>query len=251
MMVEIGFSIPSELIFLLRVATRVVVLTGAGVSQESGLNTFRDAQVGLWAQYRPEDLATPEAFEKNPKLVWDWYALRRGQARAAQPNPGHYALSEMARQVPRLTLITQNVDGLHQRAGNVDVLELHGSLRRVKCFSCGQPAQGWDESAPEVPRCVSCGGLLRPDVVWFGEELPRQALNAAIEAARVADIFFSVGTSGLVQPAASLAMAAKHQKAVIVEVNAERTPLSVEADFVLLGQAGQILPALVQAAWLV
>jgi NAD-dependent deacetylase len=242
-------AISPKLVSLLRVASRVVVLTGAGVSQESWLHTFRDAQVGLWAQYRPEDLATPEAFAKNPKLVWDWYALRREQVKTVAPNPGHYALAEMARQVPKFTLITQNVDGLHQRAGNVEVIELHGSLRRVKCAACGQPTHEWAQTETETPRCAACGGLLRPDVVWFGEELPHEALAAAVEAARFADIFFSIGTSGLVQPAASLAMAAKHKNALVVEVNAEPTALSKEADFVLIGKSGEILPALVQAVW--
>lgn len=243
------FSIPAELISLLKVASRVAVLTGAGISQESGLPTFRDAQEGLWAQYQPEDLATPAAFAKNPQLVWDWYAMRREKAKTVQPNPGHYALAEMARQIRHFNLITQNVDSLHQRAGSVEVLELHGSLGRVKCAACGQPTQTWQESEGEVPRCAACGGWLRPDVVWFGEELPQRALEAAVEAARRADLFFSIGTSGLVQPAASLAMAAKYQKAVVVEVNATPTPLTELADFTLIGKAGEILPALVQAVW--
>lgn len=248
-MSELGVSILPELVSLLRVASRVAVLTGAGISQESGLPTFRDAQEGLWAQYQPEELATPEAFAKNPKLVWDWYAMRREKAKTVQPNPGHYALAEMARQVPHFNLITQNIDSLHQRAGSVEVVELHGSLGRVKCAQCGQAVSLWQENAGEVPRCTACGGLLRPDVVWFGEELPKRALDAAVEAARRADLFFSIGTSGLVQPAASLAMAAKYQKAVVVEINATPTPLSQLADFTLTGKAGEILPALVQAVW--
>jgi NAD-dependent deacetylase len=242
-------TIPRELVSLLRFASRVAVLTGAGVSQESGLRTFRDAQVGLWAQYRPEDLATPEAFAQNPKLVWDWYALRREKVKTVEPNPGHYALAEMARRIPKFTLITQNVDGLHQKAGNTDVIELHGSLQRVKCASCGIQAHEWNESAAAVPQCASCGKLLRPDVVWFGEELPRAALEAAVNAARSCDIFFSIGTSGLVQPAAALAIAAKHRNALVVEVNAEPTPLTEKADFVLPGKSGDILPTLVQAVW--
>ena len=202
-MSELGVSISPELVSLLKVASRVTVLTGAGISQESGLPTFRDAQVGLWAQYQPEELATPEAFAKNPKLVWDWYALRREMAKTAQPNPGHYALAEMARQVPHFNLITQNVDSLHQRAGSVEVLELHGSLGRVRCAQCGAATSAWKESEGEVPRCAACGGLLRPDVVWFGESLPRAQLEAAVGAARGCQVFLSIGTSGLVQPAAA------------------------------------------------
>jgi NAD-dependent deacetylase len=242
-------TIPPKLVSLLRVALRIVVLTGAGVSQESGLRTFRDAQVGLWAQYRPEDLATPEAFAKNPKLVWNWYAMRREKVKTVEPNPGHYALAEMARRVPGFTLITQNVDGLHQKAGSQDVIELHGNLQRVKCSECGMQAHGWDESTESVPQCPSCGGLLRPDVVWFGESLPREALEAAVAVARNSDVFFSIGTSGLVQPAAALAFAAKNRNALVVEVNAELTPLTEKADFSLLGKSGEILPVLVRAVW--
>jgi len=242
-------NFPLELLSFLRKARRVAALTGAGVSQESGLSTFRDAQVGLWAQYRPEDLATPEAFHRDPKLVWDWYALRREKARAVEPNPGHFALVEMEQRVPDFTLITQNVDGLHRRAGSVNVLELHGNLQWVKCSMCGEQAAGWDESGPDVPKCPRCGGLLRPDVVWFGESLPRNELEAAVEAARTCDVFFSIGTSGLVQPAASLAYAARERGALVVEVNAEPTPLTETVDFFLPGKSGEILPALVKAVW--
>jgi NAD-dependent deacetylase len=245
----VEISIPPELVSLLRVASRVVALTGAGVSQESGLRTFRDAQVGLWAQYRPEDLATPEAFQQNPKLIWDWYAMRREKVKAVEPNPGHYALAEMAQRFPSFTLITQNVDGLHQKAGNTDVIELHGNLRRAKCSACGMQAEGWKESVDGVPQCISCGGLLRPDVVWFGESLPRDALEAAVIATRNSDVFFSIGTSGLVQPAAALAIAAKNQNALVIEINAEPTPLTERTDFFLLGKSGEILPALVRAVW--
>ncbi len=241
--------IPLKLVSLLRTASRVVVLTGAGVSQESGLRTFRDAQVGLWSQYRPEDLATPEAFQQNPKLVWDWYALRRETVKAVEPNPGHYALVEMAGRIQNFTLITQNVDGLHKKAGSTGVIELHGNLQRVKCSMCGMQADGWDESAGSVPQCPACGGLLRPDVIWFGESLPRKALEAAVEAARNCDAFFSIGTSGLVQPAAALAFAAKNRNALVVEINAQLTPLTEKADFSLNGKSGEVLPALLQAVW--
>jgi NAD-dependent deacetylase len=242
-------EIAPALISLLRSAERVAVLTGAGVSQESGVPTFRDAQTGLWSQYRPEDLATPEAFARNPKLVWDWYAMRRQRVDSVQPNPGHFALAEMARHVACFSLMTQNVDGLHQQAGSPDVIELHGNIRRVKCFKCGKIARAWQDNGQEVPKCDACGGLLRPDVVWFGEVLPAPALEAAVKAAHSCQVFFSVGTSGLVQPAAGLAYAAREHGAALVEVNLEPTSLTPLADFFLQGKSGQILPRLVQAAW--
>lgn len=211
--------IPDRLITTLRSAVRVAALTGAGVSQESGLRTFRDAQTGLWAQYRPEDLATPEAFARNPKLVWDWYAMRRARSLEVQPNPAHFALVEMAKRIPDFTLITQNVDGLHARAGSPQVIELHGNIRRVRCSAACGVVESWREVPDGVPVCPTCGALLRPDVVWFGEALPREALERAVHAARTCQVFFSIGTSGLVQPAASLAYAARNQGALLVEVN--------------------------------
>jgi NAD-dependent deacetylase len=242
-------NFPDELISLLDTAKRAVALTGAGVSQESGLRTFRDTQSGLWAQYRPEDLATPEAFRRDPKLVWDWYAMRREKAKTVAPNPGHYALVEMARRIPDFILVTQNVDGLHRKAGNQDVIELHGNIERVKCFDCGKPAQAWEEAGEDVPCCQSCGGLLRPDVVWFGERLPLDELQRAVDAARNCQVFFSIGTSGLVQPAASLAYAARNRGGVVVEINAEPTPLTEKCHYVFHGKSGEILPELVRAVW--
>jgi NAD-dependent deacetylase len=240
---------PPELILFLKKATRVVALTGAGVSQESGLRTFRDAQAGLWAQYRPEDLATPQAFARDPKLVWNWYAHRRQAAKGSQPNPGHYALVEMERKIRDFTLITQNVDGLHHAAGSRNILELHGNILSVRCSECGEFAEDWHDEPNVVPRCPKCNGLLRPNVVWFEESLPREQLEAAIRAACACQVFFSVGTSGMVQPAASLASAAKNEGAVVVEVNAESTPLTSKADFAFQGKSGDILPDLVKAVW--
>lgn len=242
-------SFPLELIRFLTKATRVVALTGAGVSQESGLHTFRDAQSGLWAQYRPEDLATPRAFARDPKLVWDWYAHRRQAARGAQPNAGHYALAEMERKIPEFTLITQNVDGLHHAAGSKNILELHGNILNVRCSECGAFADDWQEEPGVVPRCAKCNGLLRPNVVWFEESLPREQLEAAIHAACSCQVFFSIGTSGVVLPAASLARAAKDEGAVVVEINAEPTPLTSKVDFAFHGRSGEILPELVKAVW--
>jgi NAD-dependent deacetylase len=240
---------PPELVSYLQKADRIAVLTGAGVSQESGLRTFRDAQTGLWAQYKPEDLASPEAFARDPKLVWDWYSWRREALKSARPNPGHYALVEMEKRVGRFTLITQNVDDLHRMAGSQSILELHGNLQRVRCSECGVLAETWGDDSEQVPRCEKCGGMLRPHVVWFGESLPRSELEAAVEAARTCQAFFSIGTSGLVQPAASLGYAAHNRGAVVVEINLEPTPLTPKVDFFFQVKSGEVLPQLVQAVW--
>ena len=240
---------PDDLISLLRVVAKLVALTGAGVSQESGLRTFRDAQTGLWAQYKPEELASPEAFRRDPKLIWDWYAWRREAVKGVRPNRGHYALAEIEKRAPKFTLITQNVDGLHSMAGNQNVLELHGNIQRVRCADCYTFTETWEDDTESVPRCRECSGLLRPDVVWFGEALPRDQLEAAVEAARSCDVFLSIGTSGVVQPAASLAFAAHNRGAVVIEINAEPTPLTSKADYVLEGKSGEILPGLVEAVW--
>jgi NAD-dependent deacetylase len=241
-------DIPSSLVEALRAAHAVAALTGSGISAESGVPTFRDVQDGLWARYRPEELATPQAFRRNPKLVWGWYAWRRRLVAQAMPNAAHLALVELERRVPRLTLITQNVDGLHQRAGSQAVVELHGNINRTKCFREGVVVEDWEDAGQSPPVCPRCGGLLRPDVVWFGEALPLGALQAAVEAAGTCQIFFSIGTSGLVEPAASLAYAALQRGALVVEVNPAATPLSDDA-ISLRGPAGQVLPALVQATW--
>ena len=241
--------IDSSLVQKYKMAQRIVVLTGAGVSQESGLRTFRDAQTGLWAQYKPHELASPEAFQRDPKLVWDWYAWRREAVKAVRPNPGHYALVDMERQTPQFTLITQNVDGLHRMAGSQNLLELHGNIQRVRCADCYTFTETWGDDSESVPRCQVCGGLLRPDVVWFGEALPLDQLEAAVEASRSCDMFFSIGTSGVVQPAASLGFAAHNRGAVVVEINAERTPLTPKANYFLQGKSGEILPEFVKAVW--
>jgi NAD-dependent deacetylase len=240
---------PAGLISYLRKSERFAVLTGAGVSQESGLRTFRDSQDGLWAKYKPTELASPEAFTRDPKLVWDWYAWRREAIKGVRPNRGHYALAEMESKTQNFTLITQNVDGLHRFAGSKNIHELHGNINRVRCSVCGAFAEEWGDDAESVPACIKCSGLLRPDVVWFGESLPRGELEAAVLAARNCQVFFSIGTSGVVQPAASLAFAAHNKGALVVEINAEPTPLTPKADFFLQGKSGEILPQLIKTVW--
>ena len=245
--------IPPDLIPLLRSARRVAVLTGAGVSKESGVPTFREAQTGLWEQYRPEDLVSIEAFRRAPGLVWEWHAWLRDLMRQAQPNPGHLALAELqarlARRGAQFTLITQNIDSLHQRAGNQLVIELHGNISRVICSRDRLPVERWPTTGPTPPPCPHCGAPLRPDVVWFGENLPIEALWAAKRAARESDIFLSIGTSGVVEPAASLPFVALGRGAVVVEINPDATPLTPNATYVLPGPSGQVLPELVKAVW--
>ena len=231
----------------LKKAQHVCVLTGAGISAESGIPTFRDALTGLWANFNPEDLATPEAFERDPKFVWDWYEFRRELIRKAEPNPGHFALAALARRVPRFTLVTQNVDGLHQRAGSKGVLEYHGNILRDRCCVEQVIADRSEDSRHGLPRCAACGGLLRPDVVWFGEAIPRGPMLAAADAAESCDVFLSIGTSSLVYPAASLAESALRAGATVIEVNPERTDLSPAADVVLGGPSGLLLPRLLAA----
>lgn len=233
----------------MRHARRLAVLTGAGISAESGVPTFRDAQTGLWANYRPEDLATPGAFRRNPKLVWEWYASRRTRLAQVEPNAGHRALAELERRVPAFTLATQNVDGLHQRAGSRRVIELHGNITRTKCFAEDTLVEDWPVTGEVPPRCPRCGGWLRPDVVWFGETLPPAALAEATQASRECDLFFSIGTSAVVQPAASLPYEALQRGHSVVEINPDVTALTPEATFPLRGPSGQVLPALLRAAF--
>jgi NAD-dependent deacetylase len=252
-------TIPDELIFSLRQASAVTVLTGAGISAESGIPTFRDSQTGLWEKYDPHELATPEAFIKNPGLVMDWYRWRRELVGKSEPNPGHVALAEMERRLPAFTLITQNVDGLHVRAGSKNIVELHGSLRRLRCSgidltekirstgSCGYAIDEWSQE--QIIYCPRCSSMLRPDVVWFGEELSAAALNTALQASQQCDIFFSIGTSGVVEPAASLPYHALRVGAVMVEINPNPTPLSVHSLYLFEQSSGVVLPQLVKAVW--
>jgi len=240
-------TIPAPLIDRLAGAKSVAVLTGAGVSAESGVPTFRDAQTGMWANFSPEELATPSAFRRNPKLVWEWYSWRRKLVAGAQPNPAHIALSELELLFPVFHLITQNVDGLHQRAGSRTVVELHGNITRSKCFDEGTKFLTWKETGEVPPRCPNCGGMLRPDVVWFEEALPDAEMNSAVQAASTCDVFLSIGTSTLVYPAASLPFTALRNRAMVVEINPQPTPFTPQAHHVLPAAAGVALPELVGA----
>jgi NAD-dependent deacetylase len=225
------------------------VLTGSGVSAESGVPTFREAQTGLWARFDPQELATPEAFARDPRLVWEWYTWRRELVNAAAPNPGHEALVEIERRVARFALITQNVDGLHRRAGSQDVVELHGNIQRSKCSREDVILAPREDDVSVPPSCPRCGASLRPDVVWFGEALPADAMAKAFDAARSCELFISAGTSGLVQPAASLPFEALSAGAVVVEVNPSDTPLTPHVEHSMRGKAGEVLPTLVRVAY--
>ncbi len=242
-----SFIIPPELIKSLHASQRVAVLTGAGISAESGVPTFREAQTGLWSRYDPSQLATPEAFHRDPQLVWEWYTWRRQLISQAQPNPGHFALVELETYFSQFSLITQNIDGLHRLAGSRSTIELHGDISRTKCSLEDIQISKWSENGEIPPHCPRCGGLLRPDVVWFGESLPEEALQTAIQIASNCQFFFSIGTSTLVEPAASLPFLALQNGAHVIEVNIDQTPLTSSADWHFAAPAGQFLPALAQA----
>ncbi len=228
-------------------ATSVAVLTGAGISAESGVPTFRGNE-GLWKKFKPEELANFDAFIRNPDLVWEWYAYRKKLIAEVKPNPGHYALAEMEKLFQDFAVITQNIDNLHRRAGSTKVYELHGNIERNYCIGCSRRYRN-EELPPgaTAPHCTECNGLIRPDVVWFGELLPSEQWALAERAARRADVFFSIGTSAIVYPAASLPMWAKEAGAYLVEINSEITPLSEFANETIIGKSGEILPKLVGA----
>ncbi len=229
---------------------QVVVLTGAGISKESGIPTFREAQEGLWAQYDPMEMATQEGFLRNPPLVWRWYEYRFGMVEAAQPNPGHRAIADLEQILPQVTVVTQNIDGLHQVAGSTDVVELHGSIRRFKCLSerhTGFTRADFADQTELPPRCPACGDMLRPEVVWFGENLPTAALSRAFDLAETCDAMLVVGTSGAVQPAASLPFLARRAGATVIDVNPERDEIARVSHVFLQGPGGEVLPALVAA----
>jgi len=226
--------------------SRGVVLTGAGISAESGVPTFRGKE-GLWRKFRPEQLATMDAFLSSPDIVWEWYKWRRELISKVQPNPGHYALRDLEGHMDDFTLVTQNVDNLHRLAGSEHVLELHGNIYRNKCVECSnQYPQEADIDPADIPKCQKCSGKIRPDVVWFGEMLPSGVLEEAFERSEKAEIFFSIGTSGLVHPAASLPVVAKRSGATLVEINPDRTPLTDLADFYFDTKSGEMLPGLIE-----
>jgi NAD-dependent deacetylase len=247
---------PDDVVPVLRKARHVVVFTGAGVSAESGIPTFRDALTGLWERFDVAELASAEGFRRDPDLVWGWYEWRRMSVMRAQPNAEHRAIAALAQRVQQLTLVTQNVDDLHERAGSEAVIHLHGSLFAPRCFGCGQPAalpagmpnepEGGRHIAP--PRCTRCGDSVRPGVVWFGEMLPDAALEQAFDAARSCDVLLSVGTSSLVFPAAQIPVDAHRSGATVVQVNPNATDLDVLADFNVRGTAATVLPELARRA---
>ena len=246
-------AIPDSLVEALRDAPEIVVLTGAGVSVESGIPTFRDAMEGLWAKFDPSQLATPEAFARDPETVARWYDSRREKCGAAKPNPAHLALARLekhfAEQRRGFTLLTQNVDRLHQAAGSGNVVELHGTLWVWRCTRCGMEREERAVPFREYPPRCACGGARRPAVVWFGEMLPEDALEKAHAALETCDLFFSIGTSAVVEPAASFIHIARHHGAKTAEINRDTTPISGIVDWSLRGKAGEILPELVQRAF--
>jgi len=241
-----------DVITAVRQAQSLVVLTGAGISAESGVPTFRDAQTGLWAKYSPTELASPGAFQSQPAAVLRWYQWRMELIRQTSPNPGHYALADLeqifSRKNKAYLLITQNVDNLHREAGSQQLIELHGNIFRVRCHRCRRPAEldllqvDLEEG---LPRCPACGSLLRPDVVWFGESLPENDLKTCWERSAGCDLFFSIGTSAAVQPAALLPLTAASQGALLVEINPRPTALSPRAEFRIPSPSGEVLPLLV------
>lgn len=238
-------NFPADILHKLSTALSVAAFTGAGMSAESGVPTFRGDD-GIWKKFKPEELANLNAFMRNPELVWEWYAARKKVIANVQPNAGHYALAEMEKLYPSFAVITQNIDNLHRRAGSRKVYELHGNIERNYCMRCGRTFTDEDVlNGGRTPAC-GCGGLIRPDVVWFGEMLPEDEWRGAERACRSADVVFSIGTSGVVYPAAALPFEAKRNGAFIIEINPEPTPLTEYADEFLQGKAGEILPAILR-----
>jgi NAD-dependent deacetylase len=242
----IAGNIPDEAIQKLRGAKRLAILTGAGVSAESGVPTFRGKD-GLWKNHQPQQLATPQAFEKDPELVWDWYHWRRKTVLEVSPNPAHYAIAELEKRVPEFALITQNVDRLHMRAGSERILEIHGDLHNARCRECSAIVALEEQQG--LVNCDLCGGLMRPNVVWFGENLDVRLLEKAYTASGSSDFLIVAGTSNVVQPAASLAYAALGKGGYVLEVNLDPTPLTGSASATVLGKAGEVLEELVRLAF--
>ena len=252
--------IPTELIEKIKTAKHLVVLTGAGVSAESGIPTFRDALTGLWENYEAETMASEDGFLADPSLVWGWYEWRRNKVLQSKPNPAHETIAKLAVKIPKFTLVTQNVDDLHERAGSVDVLHLHGSLHSPRCFDCNAPYElptentlqthQLKESKIEPPKCDLCGGSIRPSVVWFGESLPVDAWEDSVEACEQCDVMLVVGTSAAVYPAANLPHIAHKKGAIVVQVNPMITSFNAIAAYNFHGKAGEILPKLYDETFL-
>lgn len=224
-------------------SVRTAALTGAGISKESGIPTFRDDD-GIWGRYRPEDLATLEGFLADPGLVWRWYMERLFAARTKKPNPGHYALAGLEKTLPRFVLITQNIDDLHRKAGSSDIIELHGNIENFRCLEAGHPTEydpGWGD---EPPLCV-CGSIIRPGIVWFGEQLPEKEIERAARESERCDVMLVVGTSGLVVPASNLPLIAKESGAAVIEINTVHSAITPLADIFLEGPSGEVLPRLI------
>jgi NAD-dependent deacetylase len=238
--------IPAEAVQRLREAGSLAVLTGAGVSAESGVPTFRGKE-GLWKEYKGTELATPQAFSRDPELVWEWYHWRRGLVQQATPNPAHEAIAKLEEKLDDFTLITQNVDGLHLEAGSKNVYEIHGNLNRARCSTCGHTS--YPDGQEGIPVCELCSAGMRPDVVWFGESLDVELLEGSFVASARADMLIVAGTSSVVQPAASLAFAAADRGGYVLEVNLDPTPLTGTANDTVLGKAGEVLPQLLEMAW--
>ena len=222
---------------------KTVVLTGAGISAESGVPTFRGEE-GLWRNFRAEELATPSAFQRDPKLVWEWYDWRRNLIKPLHPNAGHKVIASIEKKKPDFKLITQNVDGLHRKAGNEECVELHGNIWKTRCTEEGKVTENLESPLKKIPPTCECGAMLRPHIVWFGESLPSDAIQSSYQAVENCDLMLVVGTSAVVQPAALLPGIAKNSGAFVIEVNAEETPVSSLADDSYIGKAGEILPLL-------
>jgi NAD-dependent deacetylase len=238
--------ITKKLESLLKTADSVCVLTGAGISAESGVATFRGTN-GLWSKLKPEELADFDAFLRNPDIVWEWYNQRKQIIEEVKPNAAHFALAEMEKLVKDFTLTTQNIDNLHIRAGSKHVLELHGNLERSYCVGCGKFVPDVTVTKEnKIPHCADCGGVIRPDVVWFGEMLPQDVLEEATRAAERCDLFLTIGTSAVVYPAAGLPLTARNNGAYVVEINLEKTEISHMVNESLIGKAGEILPQLAE-----
>jgi NAD-dependent deacetylase len=236
-------DIPESVINRLSEAESVVFFTGAGISAESGIPTFRGKD-GIWNKLKPEELANFDAFMRNPEMVWEWYSHRKQIIHQSKPNKAHIAIAEMQDLFNEVTVVTQNIDNFHRRAGSRTVYELHGNIERNYCIECKTFYNDELPMAGKIPKCTKCGGLIRPDIVWFGEYLPQDQFTAGEKAARNCDIFFVVGTSAVVYPAASLIYVARDNGAYIVEVNTEETEISYLADKSFYGEAGKVLPAI-------